>query len=602
MEDIKLDGPQMRVVDYLKEKNKDNGKVVAGQYFGSNYTYDETFKMFNDYKKAFLSLEGKGENGILIASPSTISSVNAFFGAMDANKIACPIGQGFLQTFTERYVKESNAKTVFALDLFLNEDLINNLAKAGVKNIIVTTISDYMNPVAKAIAKTKGQIPKVDFIDAYVRSGKSIPQGLELIRLKDFAKVGSKIKEDTKFPYREDQIVAHFLTGATTSQTPKTVRAYGDEFITLGEIYNTEYFDLNPGEVNTIFIPIFYGTGASNSIYAGLINGMTNNYKPKYDKYAFAKDLQDSKAVVCVVAPSHVATLFNSKLPDNALSHVKYIYIGGEAVTPAWLERARSEARRLGIKEIINGYGQTEMFSMTGISKMNPERDDDVSIYPVPGMKYRVVDDETREVLGKNQRGILETSYPKKLPGYLDGEKNKELFTKDGWVHSGDSAIMYDDGSVRVFGRGTDFFKNNGKSYAMFDIEEAILNHPGVNEAEVIKFEINGNEYPAAIVVLNEEWQTRLPEFLNYMRSLKVPGIEYLLGTRFIDNFRTNEITGKRDYLSLPKTDRKGYYKMDDKFLWQLDLLDDLNTPSIFTIPENELTIYFEQKSKVKSL
>ena len=62
---------------------------------------------------------------------------------------------------------------------------------------------------------------------------------------------------------------------------------------------------------------------------------MTLCYKPKYDRFAFAKDLAETKAKLALVAPSHVATLANSGLKDNSLNHLKYIFIGGEAVNPA---------------------------------------------------------------------------------------------------------------------------------------------------------------------------------------------------------------------------------------------------------------------------
>lgn len=49
-----IDNPKRRIVEDLKIRNKDNMKVVAGEYFGSKFTYEQTFQMFDEYKKAFI--------------------------------------------------------------------------------------------------------------------------------------------------------------------------------------------------------------------------------------------------------------------------------------------------------------------------------------------------------------------------------------------------------------------------------------------------------------------------------------------------------------------------------------------------------------------
>lgn len=143
-------------------------------------------------------------------------------------------------------------------------------------------------------------------------------------------------------------------------------------------------------------------------------------------------------------------------------------------------------------------------------------------------------------------------------------KKNKTLFTEDGWIHTGDVAVRYTDGKYRIFGRATDCFVNSGVRYAMYDIEERVLEHPGVAEAEVIKFEIEKEEYPAIVVVVNNEWKDRLVTIVKDLCSLDVSGMEYLKGIRFVNKFKTNPVTSKRDYVSLQE-ERQGYYFSDKK-------------------------------------
>lgn len=591
-----IDNNHIRVVDDLKERNKYYGKVIASEYYGNKFTFDETFAMFEDYKKAFMSLDSKENETIILSAPSVIASVNAFYGAIEANKIVNSFGPGLLYAYTDDYINKFDSKTIFVFDSFLNENFINKLARAGIKNIIITSVTDYMNPQILAYSRANGLIPKEDFLDSYIRSGKKIPQGVQMIRLSEFAKQGANIKESRNFPYRENQIAARFLTGATTSQVPKCVEVYADGLNKMSQMYDKIWFDFQPGDVNTVFIPMFYATGMIHGVHAGLLSTLTNVYKPKYDRFAFAKDLLETKPKITLVAPSHLSTLSEANLEDNSLSQLKYVFIGGEAILPSQMEKFRKTAQRLGIGYILNAYGMTETASMSGMSDKVPQSLDDVTIRPAPGVKFRIVDPITREELSDNKRGILEVYSPCRMAGYCNEELNKKIFTNDGYINTGDVAIRYSDGRYRVFGRSSDYFTNNHKKYAMFDIEEQVLKHPGVLEAEVIKFNIQGNEYPAIVIVVKQDWYDKLDEIIKYISTINVSGMEYLIGTRIIDKFKTNPITSKRDYLSLP-LDKNGYYKYlisQDK-IYCSDIIDDkINTYCDF----KSIEIYSNQESK----
>ena len=550
--------PHERVVDYLKIRNKDTMQVIAGEYFGSKYTFAQTFKMIEDYKKAFINIDGLNEDAITICAPSTIASVNAFYGAIDADKVVNLMPPGFLIAYTEKYTKGLGSKTVFIYDGFLSDSLIDKLYAAGVKNVIATSITDYMNPAVKLIAIQKGMVSGKSFIDEYLKVHKSFPEGMRVLSVKEFAKIGAKDKNTYSFEYKENKLTARFLTGATTSQFPKCVNISNDGLNNMALIYDKLWFDFEPGDRHTIFIPLFYATGAIHGIHAGFFDSMTLIYKPKYDRYAFGKDLADSKGKLTLVAPSHVATLDESGLADYSLDHVKYIFIGGEAIMPAQMQKFRKAAKCLGIKYILNGYGMTETGSMSGISLKEVVDDSDFTIEPVPGVNYRIVDRETGKILPDNMRGILQVQSPCATLGYLEKEKDKILFTEDGWINTGDVAVRYSNGRYRVFGRENDYFENNGKSYAMFDIEEKILELDEVAEAEVTKFNIDGEEYPAAVVVLKSSAKDNATKVLKEIYCLDVDGIDLLYGVKFIENFKTNPVTSKRDYLSLAN-DKEGY-------------------------------------------
>ncbi len=169
-----IENPKLRVVEDLKIRNQQNMKMIAGEYFGSKFTYAETFKMFEDFKKALIHVDGLNEHAVTISAPSTIASVNAFYGTIDANKIANMVGPGFLQVYTEKYTKEMGSQTAIVFDGFLNDDVVAKMQAAGVKNLIITSITDYMSPVVKIAVQAQGLIDGKDFLDEYVKRHKTI--------------------------------------------------------------------------------------------------------------------------------------------------------------------------------------------------------------------------------------------------------------------------------------------------------------------------------------------------------------------------------------------------------------------------------------------
>lgn len=584
---VTIENPEIRIVDDLKKRNQNNMDVIASEWYGNSFSYKEIFKMFDDYKKAFIELDGLNRSPITISSISTIASINSFYGAIDADKIINAVNPGFLSMYPAKYTTDLGSKTAVIYDAFLNKNLIKKLHEVGVKNIIITSITDYMNENVKKIAMEKGIIRGDDFLDEYIKSGNELPKGMEFIRMSEFARMGSEIKKDIKFPYKKDQIAAYFLTGGTTSKIPKGVKLYCDGFTKMAKIYDKMWWSFKTGDRQLVFIPLFYATGAVHAVYAGLVNGMTLCFQPKYDKLTFANDLIEKHANIALATPSHVSILNESNLKDNELDFVKYVYVGGEAVMPAQMKTFREIAKRLGIGKVINGYGMTETGGMTGVSAENPNCKEDVKVYPIPGVKYRIVDVDTGKTLSDNQRGILHVSSPCKSAGYLEEERNTNLFTTDNWINTGDIAMKYSNGGYRVFGRASDFFINDNKRYYMFDIEEKVLEHPGISEAEVIKFKINEQEYPAIVVVLNEEWEDKKLEVLNYINNIDLESMKYILGTKFISRFKTNPITGKRDQLALLE-DKYGYYRKNKNSYLQTDIKDEI---SIYPVLPSEIVI-----------
>jgi cyclohexanecarboxylate-CoA ligase len=131
-------------------------------------------------------------------------------------------------------------------------------------------------------------------------------------------------------------------------------------------------------------------------------------------------------------------------------------------------------------------YGMTECPMATAGRRGDPEEKLLMTDgRAVPGVVLRVVDDEGRP-LPPDREGELELFGPQLCVGYLDPKLSREAFTEDGFLRSGDLAVVDADGFVRITGRKKDIIIRKGENLSAKAIEDELYDHPRVADVAVI--------------------------------------------------------------------------------------------------------------------
>jgi fatty-acyl-CoA synthase len=126
---------------------------------------------------------------------------------------------------------------------------------------------------------------------------------------------------------------------------------------------------------------------------------------------------------------------------------------------------------------------------------------------PVPGMDIRIIDDEGNEVPRDGEAmGELQVRGPWVVDAYLDRpEENKESFTDDGWLKTGDIATFDEQGYIDVVDRIKDVIKSGGEWISSVELENELMAHEAISEASVIAIpHEKWQERPMACVVLKD--------------------------------------------------------------------------------------------------
>lgn len=139
-------------------------------------------------------------------------------------------------------------------------------------------------------------------------------------------------------------------------------------------------------------------------------------------------------------------------------------------------------------RRVIERYGMTETLMNTSVRADGEPRAGTVGV-PLPGVELRLVEEDGSPITSYDGEtvGEIQVRGPNLFTEYLNRpDATAAAFTADGWFRTGDMAVRDADGYVRIVGRkATDLIKSGGYKIGAGEIENALLEHPGVREAAV---------------------------------------------------------------------------------------------------------------------
>ncbi|MEU9389548.1 acyl-CoA synthetase [Streptomyces sp. NPDC048324] len=167
-----------------------------------------------------------------------------------------------------------------------------------------------------------------------------------------------------------------------------------------------------------------------------------------------------------------------------ALGRARLLVSGSAALPVHDHERIAAATGR----RVIERYGMTETLMNTSVRADGEPRAGTVGV-PLPGVELRLVEEDGTPVASYDGEtvGEIQVRGPNLFTGYLNRpDATEAAFTADGFFRTGDMAVRESDGYVRIVGRkATDLIKSGGYKIGAGEIENALLEHPGVREAAV---------------------------------------------------------------------------------------------------------------------
>ena len=209
-------------------------------------------------------------------------------------------------------------------------------------------------------------------------------------------------------------------------------------------------------------------------------------YQGAFDPRERLRLLAKHRVTVFCAAATEFRRLVNEDLSSCDLSALRLTVSAGETVNPEIVRRWREMS---GVP-LLDGYGQTETL-MSVLNYPGMALKPGSMGRPLPGLHAAVQDDAGRLALRATRgRLLIRAPHPQLMLGYWrDPERTAEQFIEaDGarWFVTGDTVIADEDGYLFYLGRDDDVIGSSGYRIGPQEVENALIEHPAVQESAVI--------------------------------------------------------------------------------------------------------------------
>ena len=268
-------------------------------------------------------------------------------------------------------------------------------------------------------------------------------------------------------------------------------------------------------------LPFFHIYGLVLILNLAIYRGVRLVTMPRFELQEFLSIVQTHKITSLNLVPPLILALAKQPIVDDYdLSSVRVI---GSGAAPLGADLEVACSRRIGCY-IYQGYGLTEVAGASQVNRFPVPAEKQGSVGPVlPNTESKIIDTETGESLGPNQRGEVCIRGPHVMAGYLNNEAaTRDCIDSEGWFHSGDIGYADEDGYFYIVDRVKELIKYKGYQVAPAELEAILLRHEAVSDAAVIPSpDEEAGEVPKAFVVLKGSVPAQ--EILGYVADEVAP-------------------------------------------------------------------------------
>ena len=448
---------------------------VAFVCMGAEITYADLDRLSRDFA-AYLQSDLKLARGarIAIMMPNVLQYPVCMLGALRAGYVVVNCNPLYTPRELEHQLKDSGAEAIVILENFART-LSQVIERTAVKHVVMARLGDMLG------------FPKGSIVNFVVKYVKKLVPAWNLPHSVDYGKAMARGAACALNPVKVVQEDLAFLqyTGGTTGLSKGAMLTHRNILANLMQAHAWIKSGVSEdGELIVTALPLYHIFALTANCFVFLRLGAKNLLitNPR-DIPAFVAEL--AKYPFTVI--TGVNTLFNALLNNkefNALdfSSLRVALGGGMAVQRAVAERWKVATG----KPLIEAYGLTETSPAATINPLSLTEFNGSIGLPISSTEVAIRNDNGVDVpLG--ERGELCIRGPQVMKGYFNRpEETAHVFMADGFLRTGDVAVMDEYGYVRIVDRKKDMILVSGFNVYPNEVEDVVALHPGVLEVAAV--------------------------------------------------------------------------------------------------------------------
>ncbi|HKX93092.1 MAG TPA: AMP-binding protein [Methylibium sp.] len=417
---------------------------------------------------------------VALQSPNCLAYPVVVFGVFKAGCVLVNTNPLYTPTEMAHQFKDSGAEALVIVDMFADK-LTDILAQTRVKRVIVAQLPQFFSAVPRGVIRLvmkwwNKTLPPIAV--EHVRLEAALAEGAKRQRELGLA-VAGYARELTPA-----SLAALQYTGGTTGVSKGAMLTHGNLLANVEQAFSMGRSHIEPGrEVVLTALPLYHVFAFTFNLLCFFTAGARNVLAPSPRPIQNLQRAFDNYPITWV---SGVNTLFNALLNEEWFAAfpprtLKASVAGGAALQHAVAERWQ----RVTGTRIAEGYGLTEASPVVCFNPIDGVHKPDSIGMPVPGTEVRIVDDAGRAVT-PGEPGELILRGPQVMQGYWQRPDESAKTLREGWLYTGDVAVMDADGYFRIVDRKKDMILVSGFNVYPNEVEDAIAQMDEVLEVAVI--------------------------------------------------------------------------------------------------------------------
>ncbi len=444
--------------------------VVAHQDI--RWTYKELLDRVDAFAAGLIHLGLKPGDRVGVWSPNNAEWVVAQFATARAGLIQVNINPAYRLNELEYALNSVECRALILAETFKTSDYVG----------MIQELAPELADTAPGQLKSK-TLPDLEMV---ITISEKAPAGC--FRFSDIAALASKADQKALIDLQDvlqpdDPINIQFTSGTTGRPKGATLTHHG---ILNNGYFVTERQKFTEEDRLCIPVPLYHCFGMVMGVLGSITHGSTMVFPGEgFEPVATLATAAKEKCTALYGVPTmFIAMLEEPSFADYDLSTLRTGVMAGSSCPADVMKRVAGD---MNMSDVTICYGMTETSPVSMQTKIGDPFDKQVSTVGQihPYVEVKIIDENGRALPRGQQGEFLTRGYSVMIGYWGDAEKTAESIDNTGWMHTGDLAVMDDEGFVDITGRLKDMIIRGGENIYPREVEEFLYTHPAIRDVQI---------------------------------------------------------------------------------------------------------------------